>query len=148
MAGESVAFWRKVGTVLEHARQCRELVHLAWGCRTVAFQWADSKGDRQLGRGWPGKGSASETGKVFSARTDALGSCEHYDEEAEDAFASSRLGLTGPLSTHCAPGTELALRIWGRPTWSGLCPPRTYSLTDRNRHENEQQSGTDAVTAV
>lgn len=105
----------------------------------VAFQWGDRRGDGYPGRGWPGKGSASETGKVFLARKDTLGSCEHCDEEAGDAVTSSRPGFTG---------TELALRIRGRPTRSGLCPPRASSLADRHRHENEQQSGTGAVTAL
>lgn len=138
MAGEGVALWRKVGTASERAWQCRELVHLAWGCRAGCTPG----GGRQRGRapggvGRPGQGSASETGKVFSARTGTLGARRGCAEDAGDALARGR---------------DSQAQSWrrgrgGDPPGLGVALPE-LTVRPTGGRENELQRGTGAVTAV
>lgn len=55
MAGEGVALWRKAGTALGRARQCRELVHVACGCRAGCMPVGEQERGRAPGEGlaWP-----------------------------------------------------------------------------------------------
>lgn len=81
-----------------------------------------AEGTGTWGGGPAGQGSASETGKVFSARTGTLGARQGCAKDAGDALARSRPGFTG---------AELAPRTRGRPTRSGRRPPRAYRPADR-----------------